>query len=232
MVKIPDTEPRIAFCESNNSGVEWRISNKPVGYCDAVKQMEERVSAIRAGTMAECVWLLEHPPAYTAGTSAMDGDLIQPDRFPVYATGRGGQYTYHGPGQRIAYVMLDLNRRGKDVRRFVCGLEDWATDVLSQFDVVGERRKDKVGVWVRRPELGAGKEDKIAAIGVRVRRWVTFHGIALNVNPDLDHYSGIVPCGVNEHGVTSLADLGKHVSMDEVDMALRTSFNMHFESIS
>jgi len=227
---MPDTDTRIASCVSANGGVEWRISAMPVDYRDAVSQMEQRVSAIRAGTKSECVWLLEHPATYTAGTSAKDGDLILPDRFPVYATGRGGQYTYHGPGQRIAYVMLDLNRRGKDVRAFVCALEDWVSDVLSQFGITGERRQGRVGVWVRRPELGAGKEDKIAAIGVRVRRWVTFHGIALNVNPDLEHYSGIIPCGVSEHGVTSLADLGKLVSMDEVDRALRTSFNAHFGS--
>jgi len=190
--------------------------------------MEQRVSAIREGIKSECVWLLEHPPTYTAGTSAQVDDLLLPDRFPVYATGRGGQYTYHGPGQRIAYVMLDLNRRGKDVRAFVCALEDWVTDVLSQFGVRGERRQGRVGVWVQRPELGAGKEDKIAAIGVRVRRWVTFHGIALNVNPDLEHYSGIIPCGVQEHGVTSLVDLGKQVSMNEVDAALRASFDKQF----
>ncbi len=227
---MSDTDTHIATCEPENSGVEWRISTTHVDYRDAVTQMERRVSAIRAGTMAECVWLLEHPPTYTAGTSAKDGDLILPDRFPVYATGRGGQYTYHGPGQRIAYVMLDLNKRGRDVRAYVRDLEDWVTVVLSQFGVKGERRQDRVGVWVRRPELGAGKEDKIAAIGVRVRRWVTFHGIALNVFPDLEHYSGIVPCGVSEHGVTSLADLGMRVSMEEVDRALRTSFNARFGS--
>ena len=227
---MPDTDTRITTRDSANDGVEWRTSATPVDYRDAVTQMEQRVSTIRAGTMAECIWLLEHPPTYTAGTSANDDDLILPDRFPVYATGRGGQFTYHGPGQRIAYVMLDLNRRGRDVRTFVRALEDWVTEVLSQFGVAGERRQDRVGVWVRRSELGTGKEDKIAAIGVRVRRWVTFHGIALNVNPNLEHYSGIIPCGVSEHGVTSLADLGKQVSMDEVDTALRTSFNSHFGS--
>ncbi len=227
---MSDTDTHIATCEPENNGVEWRISTTHVDYRYAVTQMEQRVSAIRAGTMAECVWLLEHPPTYTAGTSAKDGDLILPDRFPVYATGRGGQYTYHGPGQRIAYVMLDLNKRGRDIRAYVRDLEDWVTVVLSQFGVKGERRQDRVGVWVRRPELGAGKEDKIAAIGVRVRRWVTFHGISLNVFPDLEHYSGIVPCGVSEHGVTSLADLGMRVSMEEVDRALRTSFNARFGS--
>ena len=227
---MSDTDTHIATCEPENNGVEWRISTTHVDYRYAVTQMEQRVSAIRAGTMAECVWLLEHPPTYTAGTSAKDGDLILPDRFPVYATGRGGQYTYHGPGQRIAYVMLDLNKRGRDIRAYVRDLEDWVTVVLSQFGVKGERRQDRVGVWVRRPELGAGKEDKIAAIGVRVRRWVTFHGISLNVFPDLEHYSGIVPCGVSEHGVTSLADLGMRVSMEEVDRALRTSFTARFGS--
>ncbi len=225
---MSDPEPQFPRCVIEKESVEWRISTTPVGYLDAIEQMEQRVSAIRAGTSAECVWLLEHPPSYTAGTSATNSDLIHPDRFPVYATGRGGQYTYHGPGQRIAYVMLDLNKRGKDVRAYVCSLENWVTDVLSQFGITGERRKDRVGVWVRRLELGLDREDKIAAIGVRVRRWVTYHGVALNVCPDLEHYSGIVPCGVSEHGVTSLADLGKKLAMDEVDAALRTSFNTHF----
>ena len=228
---MPETETYITKPESTEYDVEWRISAAPVDYRDAITEMEQRVSAIRAGSALECVWLLEHPPTYTAGTSARSDDLLLPDRFPVYVTGRGGQYTYHGPGQRIAYVMLDLTRRGRDVRKFVCALEDWVTEVLSQFGVVGERRQGRVGVWVRRPELGAGHEDKISAIGVRIRRWVTFHGIAMNVNPNLEHYSGIVPCGVQEHGVTSLADLGKRVSMDEVDAALRTSFNKHFNSI-
>lgn len=226
-----ETDSSITFLESADNDVEWRISAAPVEYCDAITEMEQRVSAIRAGSAPECVWFLEHPPTYTAGTSARPDDLLLPDRFPVHATGRGGQYTYHGPGQRIAYVMLDLTRRGRDVRAFVCALEDWVTEVLSQFGVVGERRQGRVGVWVRRPELGVGKEDKIAAIGVRIRRWVTFHGIALNVNPNLEHYSGIVPCGVQEHGVTSLADLGKQASMDEVDAALRVLFNKRFRSI-
>ena len=224
-----ETDTRINTCEPTGNGVEWRISATPVDYLDAVAEMEQRVSAIRAGSAPECVWLLEHPPTYTAGTSAKADDLLLPNRFPVYATGRGGQYTYHGPGQRIAYVMLDLTRRGKDVRAYVCALEDWVTGVLSQFGVLGERRAERVGVWVRRPDLGTGKEDKIAAIGVRIRRWVTFHGIALNVNPELEHYSGIIPCGVQGHGVTSLADLGRHVSMDEVDTALRASFVARFE---
>jgi lipoyl(octanoyl) transferase len=225
---MPETDIRSPAADPQHNVVEWRISANPVDYRDAITEMEQRVSGIRAGTAPECVWLLEHPPTYTAGTSAKDEDLLLPKRFPVYATGRGGQFTYHGPGQRIAYVMLDLNRRGKDVRAYVKALEDWVTEVLAQFGVQGERRDGRVGVWVRRPDLGPGKEDKIAAIGVRVRRWVTFHGISLNVNPELEHYSGIVPCGVQEHGVTSLADLGKHVSMDEVDAALRASFKKRF----
>lgn len=223
-----ETDTGIDTREPAGDGVEWRISATPVDYLDAVAQMEQRVDAIRAGLARECVWLLEHPSSYTAGTSAKTEDLLMPGRFPVYATGRGGQYTYHGPGQRIAYVMLDLNKRGRDVRAYVCALEDWIIGALSQFGVLGERSQGRIGVWVRRPELGTGKEDKIAAIGVRVRRWVTYHGIALNVDPELDHYSGIIPCGVPEHGVTSLADLGKSISMDKVDSALRASFEGHF----
>lgn len=208
--------------------MEWRVSRAPVDYEQAVSEMERRVGEIRAGNAAECVWLLEHPPVYTAGTSANPRDLLTPDRFPVISTGRGGQYVYHGPGQRIAYVMLDLNLRGKDIRAYVCALEDWIIDTLSTFEVRGERRGKRIGVWVSRPEAREGHEDKIAAIGVRVRRWVTFHGLCLNVNPDLEHYSGIVPCGVQDHGMTSLAELGKHVSMDDVDNALRKTFSSHF----
>ncbi|GBE44501.1 octanoyltransferase [bacterium BMS3Bbin10] len=208
--------------------VEWRVSDTPVDYPRAVAEMERRVAEIKAGDASECVWLLEHPPTYTAGTSARGEDLLMPERFPVHRTGRGGQYTYHGPGQRVAYVMLDLNLRGKDVRKFVGALEDWVIDTLSVFGVTGERRKGRVGVWVTRSDLGSAREDKIAAIGVRVRRWVTFHGISMNVNPELDHYSGIVPCGVHEHGVTSLADLGRSVTMDEVDKALRAGFEARF----
>jgi lipoyl(octanoyl) transferase len=211
-------------------GVEWRISDAPVDYAQAVAEMERRVANIRAGNAAECVWLLEHPPVYTAGTSAKPEDLLTPNRFPVMATGRGGQYAYHGPGQRIAYVMLDLSTRGRDVRAYVCALEDWIIETLSFFGVRGERREKRIGVWVARPQIGTGHEDKIAAIGVRVRRWVTFHGLSLNVNPVLEHYSGIVPCGVQNHGVTSLADLGKNISMDEVDSALRKAFTAHFGS--
>ena len=208
--------------------VDWRVSGTPVDYSRAITEMERRVAGIKTGDAPECVWLLEHPSTYTAGTSARREDLLMPDRFPIHSTGRGGQYTYHGPGQRIAYVMLDLNRRGKDIRKFVCALEDWVIETLQVFGIAGERREGRVGVWVSRSDLGPGREDKIAAIGVRVRRWVTFHGISLNVNPDLDHYSGIVPCGVQEHGVTSLEDLGVGVTMDEVDKALRAGFEARF----
>jgi lipoyl(octanoyl) transferase len=208
--------------------VAWAIADRPVAYLDAVAAMEARVAAILAGEAPELVWLVEHPPLYTAGTSARAGDLLVADRFPVYATGRGGQYTYHGPGQRVAYVMLDLNRRQPDIRRFVAALEAWIIRTLAAFNVRGERRTGRIGIWVRRPERGAGREDKIAAIGVRVRRWVTYHGVALNVDPVLEHYSGIVPCGVREQGVTSLADLGRIVSMPEVDAVLRREFEALF----
>jgi lipoyl(octanoyl) transferase len=211
--------------------VEWFISDRPVVYETALAVMDRRVAAIAAGRAAELVWLLEHPPLYTAGTSAKPEDLLSPDRFPVYQAGRGGQYTYHGPGQRIAYVMLDVKRRGGDVRAFVSALEGWLTDTLDAFGVRGETRPDRVGVWVSRPERGAGVEDKIAAIGIRLRRWVSLHGLALNVEPDLEHFSGIVPCGISAHGVTSLADLGRIVSMPEVDMALQTAFVRRFGEI-
>jgi len=203
-----------------SSAIEWRIDAAPVAYPQAVAVMESRVAAIRAGRAGELVWLLEHPPLYTAGTSARDDDLLDA-RFPVFRTGRGGQFTYHGPGQRVGYVMLDLRRRGGDVRRFVWQLEEWLIRTLARFDVVGERRAGRVGIWVAR---GGGREDKIAAIGVRVRRWVSYHGVALNVAPDLSHFAGIVPCGIRDHGVTSLADLGRAVTMVEVDAALRTAF--------
>ncbi|PZQ10894.1 MAG: lipoate-protein ligase B [Ancylobacter novellus] len=208
--------------------VEWRVSDRLVGYEEALAEMEARATAIADGTAGELVWLLEHPPLYTAGTSANAADLVEPDRLPVFATGRGGQYTYHGPGQRIAYVMLDLKRRAPDLRAYVAALEAWLIATLDRFGVDGERREDRVGVWVRRPERGRGAEDKIAAIGVRVKRWVTLHGISLNVEPDLSHYAGIVPCGVRDHGVTSLADLGRVVSTPEVDMALRETFEEVF----
>ncbi|OWJ75869.1 MULTISPECIES: lipoyl(octanoyl) transferase LipB [Haematobacter] len=212
---------------------EWIISDSRIAYPDALETMERRVAAISAGTADEAVWLLEHPPLYTAGTSARREDLTDPDRFPVYDARRGGQYTYHGPGQRVAYVMLDLNRRGRDVRRFVCRLEDWVIATLAEFGVKGERREGRVGVWVVRPEKapnldGSLREDKIAAIGVRVRRWVTFHGISINVEPELEHFSGIVPCGIREHGVTSLVDLGLPVTMGDVDAALARTWEKAF----
>jgi lipoyl(octanoyl) transferase len=210
-------------------GVEWRVSDRPVPYPEAVAAMESRVAAIAAGEAPELVWLLEHPPLYTSGTSGRASDLLDP-RFPTFQTGRGGQITYHGPGQRVAYVMLDLKRRQPDVRAYVAGLEEWIIRTLAHFNVRGERREDRVGVWVRRPDKGEGFEDKIAAIGVRLKRWVSFHGIAINVEPDLAHFSAIVPCGVSDprFGVTSLVDLGLPVSMADVDVALRQAFEEVF----
>lgn len=207
-------------------GIEWRISDHPVAYPEAVAFMERRVQDIREGRAPETVWLLEHPPLYTAGTSADPSELLQPGRFPVYPTGRGGRYTYHGPGQRIAYVMLDLTKRGQDIRRFVHDLEDWLIAALARFNVKGERRPGRVGIWVDLARHGGapGSEAKIAAIGVRVRRWVTFHGVALNVDPDLTHFGGIVPCGIAEHGVTSLLDLGQTATPMDADIALRETF--------
>lgn len=204
--------------------VELRLSAAPVAYLEAVAAMEARVAAIRAGTAPECVWFLEHPPLYTAGTSAKPADLLTPDRFPVYQTGRGGQYTYHGPGQRVVYVMLDL-RGTPDVRRFVHDLETWIIRTLARFGVTGERREGRVGIWVR----DGGGESKIAAVGVRVRHWITFHGISLNVATELGHYEGIVPCGVREHGVTSLARLGITATAAEVDATLRATFSEVFQ---
>jgi lipoyl(octanoyl) transferase len=213
--------------------VEWRISEGLVAYPDAVAAMEERVEAIVAGRAPELVWLLEHPPLYTAGTSANPADLLAPDRFPVYESRRGGEYTYHGPGQRVAYAMLDLNRRGRDVRLFVWNLEEWVIRALAAFNVVAERRAGRVGVWVVRhdrlpPPDGSPAEDKIAAIGVRLRRWVSFHGVAINVEPDLAHFDGIVPCGIRGHGVTSLVDLGLPVTLPDLDLALRAAFDEVF----
>jgi len=228
LVKLAQQSEHIQGNITEMPDIFWRESNGRVAYKESVQWMEMRVEEIRSGNAPECVWLLEHPPVYTAGTSADINDLLAPDRFPVISTGRGGQFTYHGPGQRIAYVMLDLSRRGKDIRAYVCALEDWIIETLAVLGVKGERRSGRVGVWISRPELGNGREDKIAAIGVRVRRWVTFHGISLNVNPDLEHYSGIVACGVQEHGVTSLHDLGVNVSLGEVDEVLRTTFTSHF----
>ncbi len=205
--------------------VEWRISDSPVPYPDAIAAMEERVAAIAAGIAPELVWLLEHPPLYTSGTSGNSSDLLEA-RFPLFTTGRGGQLTYHGPGQRVAYVMLDLKSRRPDVRAYVAGLEAWIIRTLAAFNIRGERREDRVGVWVNRPDKGPGHEDKIAAIGVRLRRWVSFHGVAINVEPDLSHFDAIIPCGVADprYGVTSLADLGHPVSMTDVDIALRQAF--------
>lgn len=213
----PDTPP-----------VEWVIDDGLVAYEDAIAEMEGHVAAIARGEARERVWLLEHPPLYTAGTSADPKDLLMADRFPVYETGRGGQYTYHGPGQRVAYVMLDLKRRTQDVRAYVAALEEWIISSLWDYHVRGERREDRVGVWVRRPDKGADVEDKIAAIGIRLRKWVTFHGISFNVDPTLDHFSGIVPCGIQKHGVTSLVDLGLPVTMEENDSVLRSQFERLF----
>jgi len=202
------------------SPVAWETSPGLVAYPEAVTRMEREVEAITKGLASERVWLIEHPPLYTAGSSARDEDLVAPARFPVFKTGRGGQYTYHGPGQRVAYVMLDLKRRGADVRAFVAGLEQWLIETLALLGVEGERREDRVGVWVRH----AGGEAKIAAIGIRLRHWVSFHGISLNVAPELSHFDGIVPCGVRDHGVTSLAGLGLAATMADADRALKTAF--------
>ena len=209
--------------------VEWIASPDLVDYDLAVREMEARATAIASGDADEAIWLLEHPPLYTAGTSAKREDLTDPDRFPVYDTKRGGQYTYHGPGQRVAYVMLDVGKRGRDVRRFVQGLEHWVIATLDQFNVKGEIREGRVGVWVTREDkprtaTGQNPEDKIAAIGVRLRKWVSFHGISINVEPDLSHFDGIVPCGINDHGVTSLVDLGLPVTMNDVDVAMKRTF--------
>jgi lipoyl(octanoyl) transferase len=205
------------------TAVEWKISDQPVAYPDALALMEARAAAIAEGQAGEMIWLLEHPPIYTAGTSANEADLIDA-RFPVYHTGRGGQFTYHGPGQRVGYAMLDLKSRTPDVRAYVRDLEQWLIETLALFNVKGERREGRVGIWVQR----GMKEDKIAALGVRIKRWVTFHGVALNVDPDLSHFDGIVPCGVRAHGVTSLAELGIVVSMADVDVALKQSFQKIF----
>lgn len=212
---------------------EWIITDGLTDYAKAVAFMEQRVAAIARGDADECIWLLEHPPLYTAGTSARPADLIDPDRFPVFDARRGGEYTYHGPGQRVVYVMLDIGRRGRDVRRFVRQLEAWVIATLDSFNVKGEIRAGRVGVWVERPDkpltaTGAVQEDKIAAIGLRIRKWVSFHGVSINVEPDLSHFDGIVPCGITDHGVTSLVDLGLPVTMGDVDVALRQSFERIF----
>jgi lipoyl(octanoyl) transferase len=214
---------------SGQAAAEWRVDDALVPYQKALAVMDARAAAIADGTASELIWLIEHPPLYTAGTSAKPADLIA-GRFPVHAAGRGGQFTYHGPGQRVAYVMLDLNRRGPDIRRFVATLEEWIIRSLAALNIAGERRDDRIGVWVRRPDKGAEHEDKIAAIGIRVKRWVSLHGIALNVDCDLSHFAGIVSCGVTDprYSVTSLRDLGLPVSMAEVDMVLRQEFEPLF----
>jgi lipoyl(octanoyl) transferase len=229
------TAPRFAPCDTGRKLVradgvaaEWVVSDGEVPYPLALEAMKARAAAIADGRAPEAVWLLEHPPLYTAGTSATADDLLVPDRFPVYEAGRGGQYTYHGPGQRVAYVMLDLRQRGRDVRCLVQGLEGWIIDTLAAFNIEADRREGRIGVWVSRPDKGPGREDKIAAIGVRVSRWVSFHGIAINVAPDLSHFGGIVPCGISDQGVTSFEDLRRVVSMPEVDMALRAAFEHRF----
>lgn len=214
--------------------IEWRISNRPVDYLLAVSEMEQRVAMIRTGDAAELVWLVEHPPLYTAGASALDKDLLDRERFPVHRSGRGGQFTYHGPGQRVAYVMLNLNQRGRDVRRYVTDLEKWIITTLASFNVKGKHRPGQVGLWVERnmgKTVFQNREDKIAAIGIRIRHWITYHGIALNVEPNLEHYSGIVPCGISGSnlGVTSLADLGLPVTMAEADTALMGAFEIVFQ---
>ncbi len=217
--------------------MEWKISDGLTDYDEAVSFMEARVAEIAAGKADECIWLLEHPPLYTAGTSAKTEDLTDPDRFPVYPSKRGGQYTYHGPGQRVIYVMLDVGKRGHDVRRFVQQLETWVIAALAEFNIKGEIREGRVGVWVRRNDKpltvsGAPAEDKIAAIGIRLRKWISFHGISINVEPNLEHFSGIVPCGIDEHGVTSFVDLGLPVTMADVDVALQRTFDQVFSPIN
>jgi len=209
----------------NAAPIEWQIDDAPVAYEAAVRRMEERVASIRAGTAPELVWLLEHPPLYTAGTSARSEDLVAPDLFPVFQTGRGGQFTYHGPGQRVGYVMLDLQRRGLDLHRYVRSLEEWLIRALAAFNLTGERRPGRVGIWIA--ERG-GDESKIGAIGVRVRHWVSYHGVSLNLDPDLSHYRGIVPCGISEHGVTSLAAQGIVATLPELDIVLKTAFTEVF----
>lgn len=221
--------PETVFGRPDGAPCGWAVSPGRIGYPEAVAAMEARAEAIARGEAGELVWLLEHPPLYTAGVSARDADLLDPGRFPVFESGRGGQYTYHGPGQRVAYVMLDLSARRKDVRAFVAALEAWILSALSRFAVQGAVREGRVGVWIERRSPGLPvREEKIAAIGVKVRRWVSFHGISLNVEPDLSHFSGIVPCGQAEHGVTSLADLGLTCSLDDADAALRAAFTEVF----
>ena len=209
--------------------VEWIISSGLIEYPDALKAMDERVDLIQKGNAKELVWLLEHPPLYSAGTSAKPEDLLTPNRFPVFKTGRGGQYTYHGPGQRVAYIMLDLNRRRRDIRAFVSSLETWIVNTLAKFNIRGERRPDRIGIWVRRTDLNnSEREDKIGAIGIRIKRWVTLHGISINVSPDLEHFGGIIPCGIGGYGVTSFEDIGQPLEVYDLDVELRTEFDQLF----
>jgi lipoyl(octanoyl) transferase len=231
------SSPHSMFPKPDSPPVRWRISDSLVDYEEAVRVMEEEVAAIADGRADELVWLLEHPPLYTAGTSARDEDLLAPNRFPVHRTGRGGEFTYHGPGQRVVYVMLDLKRRKQDVRAFVAALEDMVIGTLADMNVKGERREDRVGVWVQRPERprlpdGSMAEDKIAAIGIRLRKWVSFHGVSINVDPELEHFSGIVPCGISQYGVTSLVDLGQLVMMSDVDTILKANFERVFGPVA
>ena len=209
--------------------VEWRISSGLVAYPDALRVMDERVDLIQKGNAKELVWLLEHPPLYSAGTSAKPEGLLAPNRFPVFQTGRGGQYTYHGPGQRVAYIMLDLNRRRRDIRAFVSSLETWIINTLAKFNIRGERRSDRIGIWVRRTDLNdPEREDKIGAIGIRIKRWVTLHGISINISPDLEHFGGIIPCGIGGYGVTSFEDIGQPLEVNDLDVELRTEFDQLF----
>ena len=225
---VPECDTGRKLFRADGVPVEWQVSDALVPYPLALDTMKARAAAIAEGRAPELVWLLEHPPLYTAGTSAVPTDLVDPDRFPVYEAGRGGQYTYHGPGQRVVYFMLDLRQRGRDVRCFVQGLEGLVIDTLERFNIKGERRDGRIGVWVARPDKGFGREDKVAAIGVRVSRWVSFHGVSINVSPDLGHFGGIVPCGISDQGVTSFEDLGQIVSLPEVDSVLRAMFERRF----
>ncbi|GLK50334.1 octanoyltransferase [Brevundimonas intermedia] len=231
MLADPLSPDLLKLRREDDRPVEWAVSSGHVDYATAEAFMEARVAAIAAGEAGEMVWLLEHPPLYTAGVSARDEDLLDAGRFPVHRTGRGGQFTYHGPGQRVGYVMLDLSQRGRDVRTFVRGLEQWLIGGLGEFGVTADVREGRVGVWVERKGAGWSREDKIAAIGVKVRKWVSFHGVSLNVEPNLDHFGGIVPCGIQEHGVTSLVDLGVLATMDEADAALKFSFARLFGAV-
>ena len=232
LTSVPECDTGTKLMRADARPVQWIISDGEVPYPMALATMKARAAAIAEGTAEECVWLLEHPPLYTAGTSAVATDLLAPGRFPVYDAGRGGQYTYHGPGQRVAYVMLDLRQRGRDVRCLVQGLEGLIIDTLAAFNIRAGRREGRIGVWVDRPDKGRGREDKIAAIGVRVSRWVSFHGIAINVSPTLEHFGGIVPCGISDQGVTSLEDLGQLATLADLDIALKAAFERRFGPVA